>query len=91
MTTETTPKNETPSDRWNRRFEGIVRPYSQADVKRLRGSMHVKHTGAEDGARRLWDLMHELPYGARSPGTGWRRSWPAPRPASAGRSTPTSS
>ncbi|MCC6621101.1 MAG: isocitrate lyase [Deltaproteobacteria bacterium] len=62
MSTESTPKNETPSDRWTRRFEGIVRPYSQADVKRLRGSVTVKHTIAEEGARRLWDLMHELPY-----------------------------
>jgi len=35
------------------RFKGIVRPYSQADVMRLRGSIHVEHTLARLGAQRL--------------------------------------
>ena len=38
------------------RFEGIVRPYSKADVERLRGSVHIEHTLATLGANRLWEL-----------------------------------
>jgi len=56
------PTNEARSDRWARRFQGITRPYAHADVLRLRGSVTIKHTIADLGARRLWDLMHELPY-----------------------------
>jgi isocitrate lyase len=39
------------------RWDGIVRPYSEADVERLRGSGRVEHTLAQMGARRLWDLL----------------------------------
>src|SRR5688500_18195528 len=41
------------------RFAGIVRPYAQVDVERLRGSIVIRHTLAELGARRLWRLLHE--------------------------------
>src|SRR5580700_1592498 len=44
------------------RFEGIVRPYSKADVERLRGSVHIEHTLAKLGARRLWELLHSEPF-----------------------------
>jgi isocitrate lyase len=44
------------------RFEGIVRPYSKADVERLRGSVHIEHTLAKLGANRLWELLHTDPY-----------------------------
>src|SRR5215472_16245333 len=44
------------------RFEGIVRPYSKADVERLRGSVHIEHTLAKLGAARLWELLHSEPY-----------------------------
>lgn len=44
------------------RYEGITRPYSPADVARLRGSISVKHTLAERGANRLWKLLHEKDY-----------------------------
>jgi isocitrate lyase len=44
------------------RFEGIVRPYSHADVVRLRGTFKVSHTVAELGAKRLWDLLHTEDY-----------------------------
>ena len=44
------------------RFDGIVRPYSKADVERLRGSVHIEHTLAKLGARRLWELLHSEPY-----------------------------
>ena len=44
------------------RFDGITRPYSQADVDRLRGSVRIEHTLARLGAERLWKLLHEEPY-----------------------------
>jgi isocitrate/methylisocitrate lyase len=44
----------TRSERW----QGIERPYSAADVERLRGSVVVEHTLARLGAERLWDLLH---------------------------------
>ncbi|HHZ07645.1 MAG TPA: isocitrate lyase [Rhizobiales bacterium] len=41
------------------RFDGIERPYTAEDVKRLRGSVQIKYTLAEMGANRLWKLIHE--------------------------------
>ena len=41
------------------RFDDIERPYTPADVKRLRGSVQIRHTLAEMGANRLWQLIHE--------------------------------
>ncbi|HEX4385068.1 MAG TPA: isocitrate lyase [Myxococcales bacterium] len=40
------------------RFKGILRPYTKADVEKLRGSVHIEHTLANLGARRLWELLH---------------------------------
>lgn len=40
------------------RFDGIVRPYTSADVNKLRGSFKVSYTLAEMGAQRLWELLH---------------------------------
>jgi len=40
------------------RFAGVTRPYTPADVERLGGSLKVKHTLAEEGARKLWALLH---------------------------------
>jgi isocitrate lyase len=44
------------------RFAGIVRDYTAADVERLAGSFRVRHTLAEMGARRLWQLLKTEPY-----------------------------
>jgi malate synthase A len=41
-----------------RRWEGIVRDYTRRDVEKLRGSIHIDHTLATRGARRLWDQMN---------------------------------
>jgi isocitrate lyase len=41
------------------RFDGIVRPYTPEDVRRLRGSMPIEHTLARRGALMLWELLHE--------------------------------
>lgn len=44
------------------RFAGITRPYSEADVKRLRGSYTIEHTIARLGAQRLWEILHTEDY-----------------------------
>jgi isocitrate lyase len=44
------------------RFDGVQRPYSKADVLRLRGSLKIEHTLASVGAQRLWQLLHEEDY-----------------------------
>jgi isocitrate lyase len=44
--------------RWN----GVERPYSAADVIRLRGSLQVEYTLARQGAERLWWLLHNEDY-----------------------------
>ena len=44
------------------RFDGIERPYTPEDVRRLRGSVPITHTHAERGANRLWELLHEEPF-----------------------------
>ncbi|HJM55732.1 MAG TPA: isocitrate lyase, partial [Planctomycetota bacterium] len=40
------------------RFEGIRRDYSVQDVEQLRGSVRIRHTLAEEGSARLWDLLN---------------------------------
>ncbi len=44
------------------RFAGIRRDYTEADVARIAGSFHVRHTLAENGARRLWELLKNEPF-----------------------------
>ncbi|MCE9595110.1 MAG: isocitrate lyase [Planctomycetes bacterium] len=51
-----------PAARVPERFAGIVRDYSQADVERLRGSVHIEYTLARLGAERLWNLLHTEDY-----------------------------
>jgi isocitrate lyase len=42
-------------DRW----EGVKRPYSTDEVKRLQDRFQVRHTIAEKGAKKLWRLINE--------------------------------
>jgi isocitrate lyase len=44
------------------RFANVERPYAPKDVERLRGSISIRHTLAEMGANRLWQLIHEEDY-----------------------------
>src|ERR1700719_2997651 len=44
------------------RFDGITRPYSPAEVERLRGSVPIAYTLAEKGANRLWQSLKTEPY-----------------------------
>ena len=48
--------------RENPRWQGIHRPYTAAEVVRLRGSIPIEYTLAKLGAQRLWELMHSEPY-----------------------------
>lgn len=48
--------------RENPRWQGIQRPYSAADVIRLRGSVPMEYTLAKRGAQRLWELLHAEDY-----------------------------
>ena len=45
----------------NPRWRGIQRPYSAADVTKLRGTVHVEHSLARLGAEKFWKLLHEEP------------------------------
>lgn len=44
------------------RWAGVIRPYEPADVQRLRGSLLVRHTFAELGADRLWEMLHSRAF-----------------------------
>ena len=44
------------------RWRGVERPFTGADVVRLRGSIQVEHTLARMGAERLWGLLHREPF-----------------------------
>src|SRR5437868_13700642 len=44
------------------RWRGITRPYSSADVERVRGSVRVEHTLARRGAEKLWQLLQKEDY-----------------------------
>ena len=46
----------------NARWAGVSRPYSAADVVRLRGTVAVEHSLARRGADRLWKSLGELPF-----------------------------
>lgn len=46
------------SDRW----KGIKRPYTAADVDRLRGTVHVEHSLARLGAIKLWSYFKTEDY-----------------------------
>src|SRR5262245_65231321 len=43
---------------WN----GVVRPYTSLDIKRLRGSVRIEHSLARLGAARLWELLNARDY-----------------------------
>jgi isocitrate lyase len=47
------PTPDWAPDRWRQ----IRRNYTPADVERLSGSLRIRHTLAENGARRLWELL----------------------------------
>jgi isocitrate lyase len=46
----------------DRRWRGILRPYSEKDVRRLQGSLVPEHTLARRGAEKLWKLLQTEPF-----------------------------
>ncbi|WP_423068950.1 isocitrate lyase [Devosia sp. CN2-171] len=48
------PAPDYAPDRWR----NIARSYTVAEVRRLAGSLPIRHSLAENGARRLWELLH---------------------------------
>ncbi len=50
--------NEWSSPRW----EGIRRPYSKEELRRLRGTVRVEYSIAREGAEKLWTLLHQESY-----------------------------
>jgi isocitrate lyase len=52
-------RNSTEADA---RWRGITRPYSPADVERVRGSVRIEHTLARRGAEKLWQLLQNEDY-----------------------------
>src|SRR5256885_11390891 len=44
------------------RWDGVTRPYTAADVHRLRGSIDIEYSLARYGAARLWQLLQEQDY-----------------------------
>src|SRR5215468_10396717 len=44
------------------RFDGVTRPYSPAEVEKLRGSFPIAYTLAERGANRLWKVLKTEAY-----------------------------
>src|SRR6267143_1347626 len=50
------------SNKADARWRGITRPYSPADVERVRGSLRIEHTLARRGAEKLWQLLQNEDY-----------------------------
>ena len=46
----------------DKRWKGVIRPYSAEDVIRLRGSIDIEYTLAHRGAEKLWDSLHSEDY-----------------------------
>ncbi|WP_299091889.1 isocitrate lyase [uncultured Metabacillus sp.] len=47
---------------FDKRWEGITRPYSAEEVIRLRGSIEIEHTLARRGAEKLWNYLQTEDY-----------------------------
>src|SRR6202795_944802 len=64
ITMNTNGNHQTLEHTWatDPRWKGITRPYTEKDVKQLRGSLPIEHTLARAGAERLWKLLHTRPY-----------------------------
>jgi isocitrate lyase len=46
----------------NPRWKGIKRGYDAVDVVKLRGSVKIEHTLAQQGAEKLWKKCNEMPF-----------------------------
>src|SRR5437867_3715058 len=59
-----TPGTEELEHDWktSERWAGILRPYGGGEVDRLRGTIDVRHTLAERGSEKLWQLLNSDGY-----------------------------
>jgi isocitrate lyase len=57
------PSAARPEADWGQhpRWRGVKRPYSAAEVLRLRGTVHIEHSLARLGAEKFWNLLHSEP------------------------------
>src|SRR6516165_1633777 len=63
MHVKPTHAKQTKDQSWNSpRWKGITRPYTQAEVDRLKGTVHVEYSLARSGAEKFWKLLHSEPY-----------------------------
>ena len=46
----------------NPRWKGIERPYTAADVIKLRGRVEIEYSLARQGAKKFWHKLHTRPY-----------------------------
>lgn len=57
--TSKTPNQDFAAPDWAPdRWAQVARTFTPEDVKRLAGSLPIRHALAENGARRLWELLH---------------------------------
>ena len=58
-----TPSKHTKDGSWNSsRWRGITRPYTHADVDRLKGTVQVEYSLARAGAEKFWKLLRSEPF-----------------------------
>src|SRR5580692_7307712 len=63
--TETRVAPAGTENRWSKpglRWKDVIRPYTQTEVERLRGTVKIEYTLARLGAERLWKLLQEEDY-----------------------------
>jgi len=57
------PTKNANNTAWNSpRWKGITRPYTHADVDRLKGTVTVEYSLARAGAERFWKLLRSEPF-----------------------------
>src|SRR3546814_494601 len=59
MTAQATAEQLQHDGNSNPRWQGITRPYSAAEVVRLRGTVPVEHSLARLGAEKFWKSLHQ--------------------------------
>ena len=63
ITAKTSDNNEWEVPSWaHDRWATIKRDYTMEDVRKLQGSVKIKHTLAENGSKKLWELLHKEDY-----------------------------
>jgi isocitrate lyase len=58
-------EGSTTQNKWSRleaRWHGVVRPYTNEQVERLRGTVKIEYSLARLGAERLWELLQTEDY-----------------------------